>query len=67
MLIMISAEHIYVLPKVINPVRKLVTSLKLIVLVTVCLRVYLEIRSIPRASNMIAMYINYFKVSFLFT
>lgn len=50
-----------------KPVRKLVTSLKLIVFVTVCLKVYLDIRSIPSASNMIAMYINYLSESFLFT
>lgn len=37
------------------------------VLVTVCLSVYLEMSSIPSASKMMAMYINYFKLSFLFT
>lgn len=59
MLIIISAEHIYVEPSVINPVLRLVTSEKLIVLVTVYFNVYLLISIIPNASKVTAIYINY--------
>lgn len=67
MFIMISAEHIWVEPKVMKPVLRFVIFVKLIVLVTVCLSVYLLIRIMPSASNIIAMYISYLRDNFLFT
>ena len=66
-LIMISAEHIYVEPRVMKPVLRLVTPLKLMVLVTVCTRVYLLMSIIPSASNIMAMYMSCLRDSFLFT
>lgn len=67
MLIIISAEHIYVDPSVMNPVLRFVTPEKLIVLVTVYFNVYLLISIIPNASNVTAMYINYLSESRLLT
>lgn len=54
-------------PKVINPVLRFVIFVKLIVLVTVYLSVYLLIKIIPSASNTIAIYISYFRDNFLLT
>ena len=67
MFIMIKAEHIWVDPKDIKPVLKLVMLLKLMVLVTVCFNVYLLIKIMPSASKNIAIYISYLSDSFLLT
>ena len=50
-----------------NPFRRFVSSLKFIVLVTVSLRVYRLITSIPKASKTIAIYMSCFNDNFLFT